>query len=116
MSKLQKTFVKNVLLHLGGKPKLWLANEIGMNSGSLATSISEDGNATLKTVEKISDALKVSPPRLLGGSDEGAINIPQDILEMLEGQSSGVYDAIRAILKTIDLEKKSKDRSQADRK
>lgn len=95
-------------MHLGNKPKLWLANEIGISSGSLSTAISEEGNATLKTVDAVSAALKVHPAVLMGGSSDSNYNIPQDILEILEGQNHNVYEAIRAILKTIATEKSDK--------
>lgn len=116
MSKLQKTFAKNVLMQLGGRPKLWLANEIGMNSGSLSTAIAEDGNATLKTIEKISEALSIEAPILLGGSSSRSYEIPSDILQMLDGQSPAVFESIRTILKTISMEKSSHEKSHKNSK
>ena len=104
MSKLQKTFSKNVLMHLGDRNRSWLAKASGILSGSLTTAVSEDGNATLKTVEAISNALNVHPAELLGGSAQKGRKIPADILEMLDGESDAVYSAVRSVLKAVSTE------------
>lgn len=112
MAKLQKTFTKNVLTLLGDKSRLWLGNQTGISSGTLSTTLSEDGNATLKTVERIAEALGVTADVLLK-EEQG--EIPPDILNSLHGQSPAVYDSIRTILKTIAVEKSNAHQKKAIR-
>lgn len=112
MSKLQKTFRKNVMMHLGDRSRNWLAKESGVQSGSITTALSEEGNPTLKTVEAFSEALGVEASLLLGGSTGKSYDIPQDILDMLEGQSPAVYTTIRTVLNTISSEKSKKPKSK----
>ncbi len=106
MSKLQETFRKNVLLQLGENSQRWLAEESGIQQGSLSSALSEAGNPTIKTIEAVSKALDVPAGHLLGSYGK-SYNIPKDILEMLDGQNPAVYQAIRTVLNTIVSERAS---------
>lgn len=110
MSKLQEIFRKNVLLHLGDRSKNWLAKESGLNSGSIQTALSPDGNATVKTIEAIADALQIHPAVLLGGTEGKTLNIPNDILEMLDNESPIVHDTIRTLLKALNSERDKRNK------
>lgn len=89
-----------------------LSRVTGVTHPTLGRIISGEGNTNLETLEAISKGLDVPAPILLGGTDGTTYDIPNDILESLDGQSPEVFATVRLFLKTLD-QKKSKTKSRA---
>lgn len=103
MSKTLDILCENMAKLLNGRSNYWLAEESGLNQGTLSRIRSKTLNPSIESIEAIAKALRVTPAELLTSGVKPAI--PADILEALENQSPVVYDAIRGMIKAFAKEK-----------